>query len=36
MNSRIVPLTALLVFVVLACSPSDGQSDAPDGPTAMI
>jgi imidazolonepropionase-like amidohydrolase len=36
MRSQIVPFTALLVFAVLACSPSDGQGDAPDTPTAAI
>ena len=32
MRLRIIPFTALLVFTILACSPSDGQSDAPATP----
>jgi len=32
MRSRIIAFTALLVFTILACSPSDGQSDAPATP----
>jgi imidazolonepropionase-like amidohydrolase len=32
MKSRSVSLTALFVFTLLACSPTDGQSDAPATP----
>jgi hypothetical protein len=36
MSSRIVPFTALAMFVVLACSPSNGETEAPEAPTPEV